>query len=80
VGAPPEGVLQHGYIDYQHFIDIIVYTTDGIMGLPVRVAATYAFMFVLFGTVLYAAKGAEFFFDFAASISGGSPAGRPRSR
>jgi TRAP transporter 4TM/12TM fusion protein len=69
------GVLQHGYIDYVHFTDIMVYTTDGIMGLPARVAATYAFMFVLFGVVLYAAKGAEFFYDFAASLSGGRPGG-----
>jgi TRAP transporter 4TM/12TM fusion protein len=69
------GVLQHGYIDYLHFLDIMVYTTDGIMGLPARVAATYAFMFVLFGVVLYAAKGAEFFYDFAASLSGGRPGG-----
>jgi TRAP transporter 4TM/12TM fusion protein len=69
------GVLQHGEIDWIHFIDIMVYTTDGIMGLPARVAATYAFMFVMFGVVLYAAKGAEFFFDFAASLSGGKPGG-----
>jgi TRAP transporter 4TM/12TM fusion protein len=69
------GVLQHGYIDWIHFIDIMVYTTDGIMGLPARVAATYAFMFVMFGVVLYAAKGADFFYDFAASLSGGRPGG-----
>jgi TRAP transporter 4TM/12TM fusion protein len=69
------GVLQHGEIDYVHFIDIVVYTTDGIMGLPARVAATYAFMFVLFGVVLYFAKGADFFFDVAAAISGGKPGG-----
>jgi TRAP transporter 4TM/12TM fusion protein len=69
------GVLQHGYIDYVHFIDIMVYTTDGIMGLPARVAATYAFMFVMFGVVLYYAKGADFFFDLAAAISGGKPGG-----
>jgi TRAP-type uncharacterized transport system fused permease subunit len=30
---------------------------------------------VLFGTVLYAAKGADFFFNFAAAISGGRPGG-----
>jgi TRAP-type uncharacterized transport system fused permease subunit len=36
------GVLQHGEIDLTHFIDIMVYTTDGIMGLPARVAATAA--------------------------------------
>ncbi len=69
------GVLQHGEIDYVHFIDIVVYTTDGIMGLPARVAATYAFMFVMFGVVLYFAKGADFFFNIAAAISGGQPGG-----
>jgi TRAP transporter 4TM/12TM fusion protein len=70
-----DGVLQHSYIDYNHFLDIMVYTTDGILGLPVHVAATYAFLFVLFGTVLQQAKGSEFFFDLAAAISGNSPGG-----
>jgi TRAP transporter 4TM/12TM fusion protein len=69
------GVLGHGYIDYRHFIDIMVFTTDGILGLPVRVAATYAFLFVLFGTVLGFAGGSDFFFDFAAVISGRRPGG-----
>jgi len=69
------GVLQHGYIDYQHFIEIVVFTTDGIMGLPVRVAATYAFMFVLFGTVLLYAKGGDFFYDLASALSGRQPGG-----
>ena len=71
------GVLGHGYIDYNHFLDIMVYTTDGIMGLPARVAATYAFMFVMFGTFLHYAKGSDFFYDFACAISGrqvGGPA------
>ncbi len=71
------GVLSHGYIDYNHFLDIMVYTTDGIMGLPARVAATYAFLFVMFGTFLFYAKGSDFFYDFAAAISGrqvGGPA------
>ncbi len=69
------GVLQHGYIDYLHFLEITVFTTDGILGLPVRVAATYAFLFVLFGTVLMHAKGGDFFFDFAAALSGRQPGG-----
>ncbi len=71
------GVLQHGLITYNHFIEITVFTTDGIFGLPIRVAATYAFLFVLFGTLLQACGGGEFFFDFAAALSGrkaGGPA------
>ena len=69
------GVLQHGKIDYIHFLEITVFTTDGIFGLPIRVAATYAFMFVMFGTVLHACGGGDFFFNFAAAISGRTPGG-----
>ena len=69
------GVLQHGEIDYLHFLEITIFTTDGVLGLPVRVAATYAFMFVMFGTVLHACGGGDFFFNFAAAISGRSPGG-----
>lgn len=69
------GILAHGYIDYAHFLDIMVFTTDGIMGLPLRVAATYAFMFVLFGTVLAICGGGEFFFNLAALVSGKRPGG-----
>ena len=75
LGHHLDGVLQHSYIDYNHFLDIMVYTTDGILGLPVHVTATYAFLFVLFGTVLQQAKGGEFFFDLAAAVSGRSPGG-----
>ena len=69
------GVLGHNYIDYNHFLDIMVFTTDGVMGLPVQVAATYAFLFVMFGTLMFYAKGSDFFFDFAAAIAGKKPGG-----
>ncbi len=69
------GVLKHGEISFAHFIEITVFTTDGIFGLPLRVAATYAFMFVMFGTLLHACGGGEFFFNFAAAISGKQPGG-----
>lgn len=69
------GVLQHGYIGFEHFLEINVFTTDGIFGLPVRVAATYAFLFVLFGTLLQATGGGDFFFDAAAAVSGRQPGG-----
>lgn len=77
LGHRLSGVLQHGLIDFRHFLEITVFTTDGIFGLPVRVAATYAFMFVLFGTLLEACGGGKFFFDFAAALAGrkaGGPA------
>lgn len=70
-----DGVLGHGRISYTHFVDITVFTTDALFGVPLRVAATYAFLFVLFGTTLSAAGGAKFFYDVAAYLTGSSPGG-----
>ena len=71
------GPLKHGEITLTHFLDITIFTTDGLFGVPLRVAATYAFLFVMFGTALAKTGGADFFFNIAASISGravGGPA------
>lgn len=69
------GVWGHGGVEYVEFIDLLAFTTDGMFGLPTRVAATYAFLFVLFGTFLSRAGGSEFFFNLAATVSGRSPGG-----
>lgn len=69
------GVLGHGPIDYRHFLDILVFTTDGIYGVPVRVALTYVFLFGMFGTFLCRAGGGDFFFDAAAALTGRRPGG-----
>ncbi|SMF75570.1 TRAP transporter, 4TM/12TM fusion protein [Tistlia consotensis] len=71
------GPLKHGEISLAHFLDIMVLTTDGLFGVPLRVAATYAFLFVMFGTTLAKTGGADFFFNLAASLTGktrGGPA------
>ena len=34
-----DGVLGHGRITYQHFLDITVFTSDGLFGVPLRVAS-----------------------------------------
>lgn len=71
------GKLSHGEISFNHFLDIMMFTTDGLFGVPIRVAATYAFLFVLFGTFLAKAGGAEFFYNLAAALAGrraGGPA------
>lgn len=64
-------------VSYNHFLDIMMFTTDGLFGVPLRVAATYAFLFVMFGTFLAKAGGADFFYNFASAIAGrrvGGPA------
>lgn len=69
------GEIGHGYIPYEHFLDLIAFTTDGIFGAPLRVAATYAFLFVLFGTILNKVGGGEFFFNFASAATGSAKGG-----
>jgi TRAP transporter 4TM/12TM fusion protein len=69
------GAFGHGYIEMAHFLDVSIYTTDGLFGVPLRVAGTYAFLFVLFGSVMERCKGSEFFFDLASSLTGKSAGG-----
>ncbi|NMG41925.1 TRAP transporter fused permease subunit [Chelativorans sp. ZYF759] len=69
---PPLG---HGYIDFGSFIDTLMYTTDGVFGVPVQVAGSYVFLFVMFGCLLTHAGGAEFMFKLSAALTGRSPGG-----
>ena len=71
------GMLGHGFISTSHFLDINVFTTDGLFGIPIRVAATYAFLFVLFGTFFEKSGGSDFFFKAASRLTNktrGAPA------
>ena len=64
-------------VGFNHFLDIMMFTSDGLFGVPLRVAATYAFLFVLFGTFLSRAGGADFFYNLASAVAGrrvGGPA------
>ncbi|MBO6560265.1 MAG: TRAP transporter fused permease subunit [Nisaea sp.] len=69
---PPFG---HGISDFSYLLDILVFTTDGVFGVPVQVVASYVFLFVLFGTLLSKAGGGEFFFNLAAAATGNSRGG-----
>lgn len=64
------GILSHGRITYSNLIDVTFFTSDGALGIPVTTAATYAFLFMLFGTILRFARGGAFFCDLASAIAG----------
>ena len=65
----------HGDIGYTYLLELLIFTTDGVFGVPVQVVASYVFLFVLFGTLLSFAGGGEFFFDVAAALTGKSRGG-----
>ncbi|MBI4317024.1 MAG: TRAP transporter fused permease subunit [Chloroflexi bacterium] len=69
------GSFWHKGMSFKEFVDTMVFTTNGLIGSPIRAVVTYVFMFVLFGTALELSGGADFFFKLARAISGRSVGG-----
>jgi TRAP transporter 4TM/12TM fusion protein len=72
----PELVMHKGY-SIERIATTLWLTTEGIFGLPIGVAATFVFVFVLFGAILETTGGGAFFIDLAYSLTGrfsGGPA------
>ena len=71
------GSFNHPPITYPYFLEMQVIGIDGIFGSPLYVAASYAFLFVLFGNFYVISGGGQLFFDVAAAVTGryiGGPA------
>ena len=71
------GGLHHDPIELPYFVTMQTVTHNGVFGVPLQVAATYAFLFVLFGTFYQRTGGGQLFFDVAAALAGravGGPA------
>ena len=64
------GALRHDNFGIVYFIEMMTIQSDGIFGAPLEVAATYAFLFVLFGNFFNKAGGGQLFFDVASAITG----------
>jgi len=64
------GPLRHDNFSIGYFIEMMTIQSDGIFGAPLEVAATYAFLFVLFGNFYNKAGGGQLFFDVASAITG----------
>ncbi|RLC21783.1 MAG: TRAP transporter permease, partial [Deltaproteobacteria bacterium] len=72
----PELIIHKGY-SIERISTTLWLTTEGIFGLPIGVAATFVFVFVLFGAILETTGGGAFFIDMAYAITGrfsGGPA------
>ncbi|HWK95292.1 MAG TPA: TRAP transporter fused permease subunit [Pseudolabrys sp.] len=71
------GPFWHRELSLEDMLYQIVFTTNGLFGPALSVAALLVFAFVAFGTVLDAAGGGDFFFDLANGLVGkqaGGPA------
>jgi TRAP transporter 4TM/12TM fusion protein len=72
----PELIIHKGY-SIERIATTLWLTTEGIFGLPIGVAATFVYVFVLFGAFLETTGGGSFFIDLAYALTGrfsGGPA------
>jgi TRAP transporter 4TM/12TM fusion protein len=71
------GQLYHRGVSYPRFIDFMFNQTIGIIGVPIKVAAEYVIMFILFGAFLSRSGTGEFFIRLSFALTGrqwGGPA------
>ncbi len=71
------GFLNHRGYSFRRVVGHLFYTTEGIIGVPLGVSATFIFLFILFGAFLDKTGIAKFFIDLANAIAGfaaGGPA------
>jgi TRAP transporter 4TM/12TM fusion protein len=69
-GSYMPGPLRHDNFGIAYFIEMMTVQEIGIFGAPLEVAATYAFLFVLFGNFYNKAGGGQLFFDLASAVTG----------
>jgi len=70
-------LLAHKGYSIERIVTTLYLTTEGIWGLPTGVAATFVFVFILFGSFLERTGGGDFFIDLAYAMTGrmtGGPA------
>lgn len=71
-----QGTFSHRPFELAFFAEeMVISASGGVFGAPLQVAATYAFLFILFGKVLEAGGGGRYFHDLAAGLAGRRPGG-----
>jgi len=59
----------------QMMLDQLYMTTDGILGIPISVCATYVVLFIIFGAFVEKTGTGQLFMDFGLALAGGRPGG-----
>lgn len=69
-GAYIPGPLKHENFTWNYFVEMLTITNNGIFGSPLEVAATYAFLFVLFGNFYEKTGGGALFYGVSTALTG----------
>jgi TRAP transporter 4TM/12TM fusion protein len=75
VGPWLPGPLYHKGLSYEILIDQTFFTSEGLFGIPLGVAASYVILFIIFGAFLEKSGAGQFFMNFANAIAGAQRGG-----
>ena len=75
VGRNLPGIFIHRGYDWKAIVNHAFINTEGIYGTSVDVAASYIFLFILFGTIMNKCGMGRFFNDLALAFAGSSKGG-----
>jgi TRAP transporter 4TM/12TM fusion protein len=75
LGAYFPGFLTHRGYDVKRIVTHMWFTTEGIMGIPIGVSATFIFLFILFGSFLTSTGIMRFFMNLANAVAGWASGG-----
>jgi TRAP transporter 4TM/12TM fusion protein len=69
------GPLRHKGLTYEIMMDQTFFTSEGLFGIPLGVAASYVILFIIFGAFLEKSGAGQFFMDLANAVAGGQRGG-----
>ncbi len=69
------GIFAHRGYDWSSLVNQFFISTDGIYGTSVGVAASYIFLFILFGEIMNKCGMGQFFNDVSLALAGGTMGG-----
>ncbi|HET8578109.1 MAG TPA: TRAP transporter fused permease subunit [Methylomirabilota bacterium] len=75
VGPWLPGLLRHRGLTYEILIDQTFFTTEGLFGIPLGVAASYVILFIIFGAFLERSGAGQFFMNLANAVAGSQRGG-----
>jgi TRAP transporter 4TM/12TM fusion protein len=75
VGAWLPGPLRHKGLTYEILLDQTIFTSEGLFGIPLGVAASYVILFIIFGAFLEKSGAGQFFMNMANALAGAQRGG-----
>ncbi len=75
IGPYIPGIMAHRGLGWAEIADHLIFTTEGIFGIPLGVSSTFIFLFILFGAYLESTGLGKFFIDLANSVAGWAAGG-----